>query len=161
MIAMEASRLMVTSSRHVLLAALLVLALASPGLAQPGGRSHAPSSTADISARAASDAAQALDMAASPSGQPAPLLRPDGKLEQSGSNTTGLYDRHKKLSDTDKRSTFDPNRIHYPYGRASIGTIDPSSAANPYGPYGGGLPSSSYRAPPAGVFHGGLPAGRR
>jgi hypothetical protein len=155
MMAVEASRSMVISSRHVL--AALLLACATPGFAQPGGRSP----TADINARAASDAAQALDMAASPSGQPAPLLRPDGKLEQSGSNTSGLYDRHNKLSDTDKRSTFDPNRIHYPYGRASIGTIDPNSAANPYGPYGGGLPSSSYRAPPAGVFHGGLPAGRR
>jgi hypothetical protein len=165
---------MVTSSLHFTLAGAVLLASAIAGQAQQvipqtGGRANsAPPTTGELSARAAQDAAQALDMAASPNGQPAPLLGPDGKLEKSGSNTAGLYDQQRPSRGNDKRSAFDPNSIHYPYGRASLGNIDPTSAANPYSPYGS-LPNYSFPgavAPlgpsaPTGVFRGGIPSAGR
>ena len=162
---------MVTSSLRFTLAGAVLLASAIAGQAQQvipqagGHTTNAPPTTEELSARAAQDAAQALDIAASPNGQPAPLLGPDGKLEKSGSNTAGLYDHQSPISGKEKSSAFDPNSIHYPYGRASLGNVDPTSAANPYSPYGS-LPNYSYQSPvgpnvPTGVFRGGLPTAGR
>jgi len=107
-------------------------------------------------------------MAATPGWQAAPLLGPDGKLQKSGSNTAGLYDRQSLAPDKKNAGAFDPNSIHYPYGRASLGNVDPTSAANPYSPYGS-LPNYNYGSPAspltppatAGVFRGGLPSSGR
>lgn len=149
---------MATAFTSLSLAAALSLASVASAQAQQAG-STSPTNTAQMSARAASDAAQALDMAASPNGQPAPPLGPDGKLQQSGSNTAGLYDRHTPVAGAGNNNGFDPSAIHYPYGRYSLGNVDPSSAANPYSPYGS-LPNTSFGAPPAGAppgtFRGGL-----
>lgn len=104
-----------SGSLQVSVAAALFIA-AGGAQAQRGSANHPPPTTAQLIDRAATDAAQAQALAAAPYGQPAspevkePVAKP-------------------------RRSSFDPNAIHYPYGRASLGTIDPNSAANPYGPY--------------------------
>jgi len=107
---------LVTGSLRSAIAAAVWLASAAGVQAQRSGPFNAPSATAQISARAAANANQAL--AGSPTGQPA------------------------TLPDEDARTVFDPNAIHYPYGRYSLGNVDPASATNPYSPYGS-LPSAA------------------
>jgi len=154
---------MKTGSIHVTLAVAALLASVAVAQAQQADDATSPPSAAQLNARAASDVAQAVDMAASPNAQPALLLGPDGKLVKSGSSTAGLYD-HQNVP-APKPAVVNPNDIHYPYGRAALGNIDPTSAANPYSPYGS-LPSpaqtyGNYSSPSPGIFHGGLPAGSR
>jgi hypothetical protein len=129
-----------TSSMRLQLAALLVSISAVQ--AQP-----AASPSAELGSRADANATQALDTAAQPSWQPPPLTFPEPPV--------------KKQEGTG----FDPNAIHYPYGRTSLGNVDPSSAANPYSPYGS-LPNQSFGSPAAipvpvpRIFHGGMLGGR-
>jgi len=126
-----------TGSGHLILAALVALGTV-PAHSQPAAipANHSPPTTAQLTARAAADAAQAEAMASASIGQPVPI--PDPVVKPG-------------------KSSFDPNSIHYPYGRASLGNIDPSSAANPYGPYSS-PPDRVVGIPPlAPLFHGGVP----
>jgi hypothetical protein len=108
---------MQSGSLRLSLAAATLLFVAAGAQAQhaAGPANHPLPTTAQFTARVAADAAQAEALALAPNGQPE-LTLPDPVTKP-------------------RARPFDPNSIHYPYGRASLGNIDPSSAANPYGPY--------------------------
>ena len=104
-----------SGSLRVTVAAALLFATGG-AQAQGGSANHPPPTTAQLIDRAAMDAAQAQALASAPYGRPAQA-------------------EVKETVAKPRRSSFDPNAIHYPYGHASLGTIDPNSAANPNGPY--------------------------
>jgi len=98
---------------HLTIATLLLSVTAA--YAQHAG--HHVTTTKQLSDRATRNANQALERTI----QPSAAILPDADA--------------KNPAPADTNQPYDPGSIHYPYGRASLGTVDPASRANPYGPY--------------------------
>src|ERR1700753_4333370 len=104
--------MMAKGSASAALAGTILLTLGHTVHAQ-GADKSTPPSTAQLSARAATDAGQALDRTADPNVQPAPGT--DSVIGNGRSHAGGLYD-HQSLVPERKNGLVDPNSIHYPYG---------------------------------------------